>query len=286
MQIHEVSTEELDYVTAVCLDPSIPPKWREAMKTSMGCRIQWLKTMMHRGLQISVVLDKPEVVIDSLGPKNAKFKEMAVRGNFPEGLIEYVPIEYAPEPVKGEKSLFIDCIWVPPPFWHTGVAKVLLEKVIEKARHYGGVSVVAYEGDKWFGFFPYMPASFFKRFGFKEVCRDRSRVLLHLSSGAYEPPSLIHPKTRDIEKGDKMIIDVYFNSQCPWSGWMVDKTRLGMKKCNVIINAINTDNRKVIEKYGISRGISLNGKPIIKRMASWKEIEPIIKQSMLNQTLL
>jgi GNAT superfamily N-acetyltransferase len=282
MQIREVSTEELDYVTAVCLDPSIPPKWREAMKTAMDCRIRWLKTMMHKGLQISVVLDKPEVVIDSLGPKNAKFKEMAVHGNFPKGLVEYVPIEYAPEPVKGEKSLFVDCVWVPPPFWHTGIAKNLLEKVIENARHYGGVSVLSYEGDKWFGFFPYMPASFFKRFGFKEVCRDGSRVLLHLNLGANESPSLIHPKIRVIEKGDKMVIDVFFNSQCPWSGWMADKIKQNTQKYDAVVNAINTDNRKAIEEYGLSRGVCINGKPIVKRMASWKEIESTIKQMMLH----
>ena len=194
MQIHEVSTEELDYVTVICLDPSVPSKWREAMKTAMDAQIQWLKTMMHKGLQISVALEKPENVINSLGPKNAKFSEMTVHGNFPKGLIEYLPIEFAPEPVKGKKSLFIDCTWVLPPFWHTGVAKNLLERVIQNARHYGGVSVLAYEGDKWFGFFDYMPVNFFKKFGFKEASRDGSRVLLHLDLGADELPSLIYPR--------------------------------------------------------------------------------------------
>ena len=265
MKIHEISIEELDYVTAVCLDPSVPPRWREAMKTAMDARIQWLKTVMRKGLQVSV-----------------SFKETTRHGYFPKGLIEYLPIEFAPEPVKGEKSLFIDCIWVVPPFWHKSFARKLLESVIEKARDYGSASVLAYEGDKWFGFFPYMPAGFFRRFGFKEVNRDGSRVLLHLNLDNDKKPTLIKPKCKEVGNSSKMVVDVFFNSQCPWSRWMVDKIKQNMKKYNAVVNAINTDDRKVIEEYGMSRGICINGTPIIKRMASWKEIEPIIKQTILH----
>ena len=74
-------------------------------------------------------------------------------------------------------------------------------------------------------------------------------------------------------------MDVFFNSQCPWSGWMVDKIKRNIKEYGVIVNAINTDDRKVIKEYGMSRGVFVNGVPIVKRMASWKEIESIIKSS-------
>jgi GNAT superfamily N-acetyltransferase len=279
MQVREISVEELDFVTAVCLDPSIPPKWREAMKPAMEARRQWLKAMMQKGMQISVALEETEKAISSLGPRNAKFKEMATDGNFPEALIESLPIEFAPEPVKGEKSLFIDCLWVVPPFWHKDVAKMLIERVVENAKTYGGASVLAYEGDKWFGFFPYMPADFFKKFGFKEVDREGSRVLLHLNLGADEKPKLIYPKCRTSEESGKIAVDVFFNSQCPWSGWMVDKIRQNIKKYEAVVKVINTDDRKTIEKYGMSRGVCVNGMPIIKRMASWKEIETTIEQA-------
>ena len=46
---------------------------------------------------------------------------------------------------------------------------------------------------------------------------------------------------------------------------------------NIDLNIINVDNRKLIEKFGISRGICLNGKPVFNRMASWKEIKPKIE---------
>jgi len=114
MRIRETSSEELDYVTAICLDPSVPPKWREAMKPAMDARKQWLKAMMLKGLQITVA-----------------FRE-ATRRNFPKGLIEYIPIEFAPEPVKSEKSLFIDCVWVVPPYWHRGVGRAFWKDLLKR----------------------------------------------------------------------------------------------------------------------------------------------------------
>jgi GNAT superfamily N-acetyltransferase len=280
MQIREISVEELDYAATLCVDPGIPRKWREEMKPTMEAKKEWFKTMSHKGLQISVVLEKSDEVLRSFGAKNKQIRELIVQGNIPKGLIEYLPIEFAPEPVIGEKSLFLDCVWVLPPFWHKEVARCLLEKFIENAKPYGGASVLAYEGDKWFGFFPYMPVSFFKQFGFREVCRDGSRVLLHLDLGANEPPSLIYPKRRVIERGDEVVVDVLFNSQCPWSGWMANTVKGNMKKYDAVVNMINTDDRKVIEEYGLSRGIYINGVPVIKRMAPWKEIQSVVKQTL------
>jgi len=280
IQIRDLSPEELDYVARLCVDPGIPQKWRKEMTPAMDVRKEWLKTMMRKGLRISVALEKGEDVLRSLGARNKKIRELIVCGNVPKGLIEYAPIEFAPEPVKGERSLFMDCVWVLPPFWHGGVAKSLVEKFIEDAKTYGGASVLAYEGDKWFGFFPYMPMSFFKKFGFTEVGRDESRVLLHLDLGADKPPKLIHPRIKRIAKGDKLVVDVFFNSQCPWSRWMVDKVKRNVRRHNAIVNEINTDNRRVIEKYGMSRGVCINGEPVFKRMAPWKEIAPVIKQML------
>lgn len=278
MRIREVSPEELDFVSAVCLDPSVPRRWREIMEPCMVDRKNWLKAMMAKGLQVSVVLEKPEVVAKSLESKIERVKAKAVRGSVAKGLIEYVPVEFTCEPVEGGSGLFINCIWVVPPFWRRGVARALLERCIENARAHGGASVLAYDGDKWFGFFPYMPASFFEKFGFKEVDRDGSRVLLHLNLGDDERPRLIRAKTRKTGKSDKLVVDVFYSSQCPWSGWMVDKVKRCMKKYGAVVNAINTDDRTVIEEYGLSRGVCINGKPLFKRMASWKEIDFAVKQ--------
>ena len=280
MRILNISPKELDYVAILCVDPSLPPKWRKEMEKPMEARKEWLKSMMKKGLQVLVALEKSENVLGSLNTKNQKIEELNVQGKIPTGLIEYLPIEFALEPVKGENSLFIDCIWVFPSFWHSGIGKCLLKTIIENAKPYGGVSVLTYEGDKWFGYFPYMPVNFFKKFGFQEVDRDGSRVLLYFDLGAHNPPTLIPPKNKVINKGTKLVLDVFFNSQCPWSKWMLEKIKQNMEKYDAIVNEVNTDDRKVIEEYGMARGVYVNGEPLIKRMASWKEIEKIVKQEL------
>jgi hypothetical protein len=101
MQIHNVSPDELDYVAAVCMDPSVPKRWQETMAPLMIERKKWLKAMMKKGLGILVALENPAVTASSLGFKAAKVKQKAVRGSLPEGLIEFVPIELSSEPAKG-----------------------------------------------------------------------------------------------------------------------------------------------------------------------------------------
>ncbi|MFX1482459.1 MAG: GNAT family N-acetyltransferase [Promethearchaeota archaeon] len=257
ISIHEITSNELDIVTGICLDPSVPKTWKKAMKSSMEARKSWLASMMLHGLTVAI----------ALGPRGGK-----------KGLIEYVPIQLASEPVKGRTTLFINCLWVVPPAWEKGIAKALLRYAIDDGRKTGGISVLAYEGDKWFGYFPYMPASFFGKFGFKEVDRDGSRVLLHLDLGGDDQPSLIPPRTRQMHDTSTSTVEILFNNQCPWSGWMVDKAKRALKRYDVTVTSINTDDRKMVEKFGLSRGVIINGKPVIKRMATVKEIESAVKE--------
>jgi GNAT superfamily N-acetyltransferase len=257
--VREVSPDELDLVEAVCLDPSVPPKWRVAMKPAMERRKVWLRKMMRKGLQVSVVFSgrKPTT---------------------PKGLVEYVPIEYAPEPVVGKKSLFMNCLWVMPPCWRHGYGSSLMRRFLDKAKSCGGATVLAYEGDKWFGFFSYMPTDYFRKFGFKEVGRDGSRVLLHLDLGAHTRPVLVLPK-RQASKSDRGCVEVLFNSQCPWSGWMCRRAEEELAKHGVVVDTVGTDRRRVMMKYGLSRGVYVDGNPVVCRMASEREVEAAVKSA-------
>ena len=40
----------------------------------------------------------------------------------------------------------------------------------------------------------------------------------------------------------------------------------------VAVNVVKSDDKKTIEEFGMSRGVRINGRPVIKSMASWKEI--------------
>jgi len=226
------------------------------MKEHMEKRLKWIEEMMTKGLEIIV----------ALSPRKSK-----------KGLIEYLPIEDAPEPVKGEHSLFINCVWVLPRHSKAGVGNGLVQRFLEAAREVGGATVLAYEGDKWFDYFDYMPVDFFTRFGFEEVSRDGTRVLLHLDLGAHKAPKLIFPNSRKKSEKDEAAMDVFCNSQCPWCGWMVDNVRRNVRKyLGVTLNVIDTDPREIIERYGLARGVSVNGEPVIKRMATWKEVKSVL----------
>ncbi len=276
MEFRKITADELDFVPPVCLDPSVGRRGREAMREHMENRLKWLRKMMAQGLGIIVALENPKSeVLHYPWAGNIQHADLAVKGKVPKGLIEYLPIETALEPVKGEKSLFIDCIWILPPFWKTGVAKGLMHHLIEEAGKWGGATVLAYEDDKWFGTsIKYMPSSFFMKFGFREVSRDETRVLLHLDLGAHKSPMLVLPKKRVAGEKGKTVMDVFCNSQCPWCGRMVNKIRRNIRKYpDVTLNVINTDRKDTIEEFGMARGICINGEPVITRMASWKEIK-------------
>ncbi|WXG45666.1 MAG: GNAT family N-acetyltransferase [Candidatus Atabeyarchaeum deiterrae] len=236
--------------------------------------------MMAKGLRISVALEDSSKAIELLGEKDAKFKETITLGNFPVGLIEYVPIEHALEPVRGNGSLFINCMWVLRPFWRHGVARALVQRAVEMGKNYGGVSILAYDGDKWLGGYAYLPAAQFRKMGFKDVDRDGSRVLLHLNTGSNEKPELVHPQCKKYKGSGKPVVDIYFNSQCLWSGWSADEVRRNIGKYKVEANFINTDDRQVVLERGLSRGVCINGEPLVKRIAPWWEIEPLIRKAI------
>jgi hypothetical protein len=145
----------------------------------------------------------------------------------------------------------------------------------------GGATLIAYEEVRWFGTsIKYMPISFFKKFGFKEVDRDGDCILLHLNLGSDVQPHFIYPKTIYCKDVNNLIVDVFYNSQCPWSTYMIKEIRENQKKYpEVIFNYIETNDKKIIKHHGIARGISINGKPVIKRMATWEEVESAIEKT-------
>ncbi len=281
MEIQTVTEEKLDLICEICLDLSVDKETRLLMGNGMDNRISWIKKMIPQGLEILVALEKPrKEIIHYKWVGKMLHSDLAVQGQVPMGLLEFIPIENALEPITGKNMLLINCMWILPPFWHSGVGTALVESFIEKATQIGGAVVIAYDGDNWFDTsIKYMPSSFFKKFGFKEVDRDGCRILFFLDFGSSNPPKFIFPKLKSIPKTKELNLDIFFNSQCPWSKYMVNIVRNGLEKYpNIKTNYVNTDDNKLVKKLGISRGISLDGKPIIKRMASIDEIKKEIKK--------
>lgn len=281
MEIQIITEDKLDLICAICLDPSVDQEARDLMENGMDKRICWIKKMMPKGLDILVALEKPrqeEIHYKWVG--KMLHSDLAIQGQVPMGLLEYIPIEHALEPIIGAESLFINCMWVLPPFWNTGVGTALVDSFILRAKHYSGASVIAYDGDRWFGTsIKYMPSSFFKKFGFKEVDRDGSRVLMFLNLDSKTKPKFIYHKTKDSKKNKKINFDIFTNDQCPWSRYMISTIKKELDKySNIKVNVVDSNKRDFIQKLGLSRGVCLNGTPVINRMASWEEIKPDIEK--------
>ena len=261
MIIRPINLDEVDYAIVPCVGPEDFQTNREAVEA----RRRWLIQAMAKGTQVLVALK---------------------RGNFTEGrtavgLVEVSPIEVAPHPVQGEGVGFIDCIWVIPPFWRRGIGRRLMEEALKRG-DYPGLAVIAYEGDQWWGFFDYMPAWFFRKFGFKEVDREGSRVLLYRGSGEVSLPRLIRARYRFSPIKGKIVIDVFWSGQCP-AGlmWLLKEVRDGITAYpNVVLRVFETTDRKAVERHGLSYGAYVNGRLIRNGMVSWKEIEFLLKEAM------
>jgi GNAT superfamily N-acetyltransferase len=275
MKIDSISESNLDVLRGICLDPSVDKKTRILMENGMEERIAWVKEMMLKGLGILLAHEKPRnETIHYKWVGNMLHSDLAIQGRVYMGLLEYIPIEHAIDAVSGKNSLFINCMWILPPFWQTGTGKALLEAFIEKAREYGGASVIAYDNEKWFGTaITYMPSSFFKKFGFQEVNRDGNRVLLNLDLGGSSRPKFISFRSREFDKNNPYL-EIFFNSQCPWARFMINSVKKGIEKYpRLTIKCINIGNAEIVQSTGISRGVCFNGIPLFKRMASWEEIK-------------
>ena len=281
MKIKRITETDLEFIPAICLDPSVGKESITAMQEGMNNRLIWIKNMIDKGLEIFIAHEKPkneEIHYKWVG--KMLHSDLAIHGLLPMGLLESIPIEYALEPITGKKSLFINCMWILPPFWGKGVGKALIEYLTNRAKEIGGISTIAYDGDKWCGTsINYMPVSFFKKFGFKEIERDESRVLLHLDLGAEIPPKLIYPNYEALENEKTTNITAFYNCQCPWSKLMIDELTQNIKQnLDINLKVVETNNREIIEKFGISRGLLIEGKPVLKRIALWNEMQKEIKK--------
>ena len=276
MEIKKVTNKELIYIPAICLDPSVGKDGKEAMSNAIDKRMEWIKEMMKKGLELFIALEEPrDEVLNYKWVGKINHRDLAINDKVPMGLLESIPIEYALEPIVGKDILFINCMWILPPFWGQGVGKALLTAFTKNAKNVGAASVIAYDKEHWFGTtIEYMPMNFFKKNNFIEVDREGGRVLMFLDFKNSNPPKFLSSNPNLEKKIQKLCINIFCNDQCPWSSFMVKEFQEGIKSCeNIEINIIKTNKKKTIEKFGISRGVILDDNPVFKRMVTWDQVK-------------
>jgi hypothetical protein len=278
MQIRELKEDELDLAVLPCADPG----FRTTLNQGIALRKEFLKRMMKKGLSVLVASEdqKGRNELDYPGVGKVRTEDLSSEGKIIAGLLEYSPVEETNFPVRGKNLAFIHCIWVIPPFWKQSVAKNLMHMFFEKIQDVGfsGAAVIAYKKESWWGFFDYMPGWFFRKFGFRQVERDGNSILMLKSYKDANPPQFILPESKSTSGPRKVKAQLFWSGQCPYSWWV---KRLAEKKfaknTDVELSLVNTDERKTVEKSGITFGLAINGKTMYNRIPSWDEVSKALR---------
>ena len=257
-EIRDLTPENLG-VEAVCCEVE-----NKDLQQVADEKVAWLKHMMLKGLSAKLTYEDEK----------------------PVGFIEYLPIEHAPIAVVGEDLTFIDCIWVfspnpdkrPGGFQGKGYGRTLIEAAEADAKKTSkGMAVTAYDHDFWF-----MPMSFFTRFGYKEVNRRGTLVLLMKAFEPVERPSFLKSKYKPQLLPGKVVVDAFWNAKCPMGLVVMHRLREACAEFGdqVVLKEICTNERKVIDQYGLSSGIYFNGESRFWAPPSKNEIRAELKKAL------
>lgn len=238
MKIVDISpeTEKLYFC---CLED-----WSDEMKEAGDHKQHWYELMKGKGLRVKLA-------------KNEK--------NETAGMIQYLPIEYSM--FEGENLYVVLCIWV---HGHKqgigdqrkqGMGKALLKAAEEDCRELGSGGLVTWG----LGIPAFMRASWFKKHGYRVVDKDGiMRLLWKPFNNDVAPPVCMSRKKKPGKGTDRVNITVFKTGWCPVMNLAYERTLRAAKHFGnkVDLKEFDTLDRSVVEDWGISDGIFIDGKEL------------------------
>jgi len=218
-------------------------------------RIPWLRSMEQNGLIVKVAL------LDGIHA----------------GFLYIMPIEINPWDIQGKDLLVFPCLVSHSKFAQQGVGKLLI-KAAEQETHNQkrkGIATIGYFWDFWF-----MPAEFFIKLGFKvAVRRGVEAILWKMFDQTAELPEFRNENYHFKSVEGKVVIDLFWNTFCLTSDVEAQRVREVVSEFgeDVILNEYSADDPKVLQQYGISRRIYINGNMI--------EVGPEIEKEKLTNEI-
>jgi len=185
--------------------------------------------------------------------------KVALADGKPVGFLHLSPIEISPLGPLGEDLSVITCMFVGWNSQGRGIGKALVQAAVEESSRGGrqGIVTLAYDHDFWF-----MPARFFEKQGFIPICRKDTQVIQWKPfSESAVPPTFLVPDCRYEPIPGKIVVDLFWMTFCGAEDREV-VVRVVSEFSDVVVREHCSDDREVLLRYQIPRGVYLGGQKI------------------------
>ncbi len=214
----------------------------EETNSVVAVREAWLRDTMAKALKVKVAVDDEKR---------------------PLGFAHCLPIELGTWGMSGKDLMTVPCLTLQYRRVYnreqgSGIGRALMNAVeVEAKKTKKGVAVLCYDNDFWF-----MPLSFFKKLGYKEVARQNDTVIVLKAWEPVDPP-VMHKLNYKFEAiPGKVVVDAFWNPICLTSVLEIKRVR---EVCadygdKVVFNEYDCGDKDILEKYKISRALFINGR--------------------------
>ena len=242
VEIYDMMDEADEYFVGTCTH--VNGKSEHILKEEINVfakrRIAWLRNMHEKGSRVKIAsIDGDQV-----------------------GFLHIMPIEIYPWGPIGQDLMVIPCLTVIGKAKGRGIGRALINSAEEETKYQGrkGIITMGYYHNHWF-----MPAPFFEKCGFSMIERKGTIAILgKFFEESVESPRLLKPNFRFKPIADKVVVDLFWNTFCPTSDIEAQRVREVAAEFDesVVVHEYCADERSILSRYQIPRGIFINGKEI------------------------
>lgn len=234
-QVREMASED-EYFVSTCSHVNES----EEIDRCGQRRLEWMRSMRGQGLRVFTAHSQRK----------------------PIGFVYVMPIEVSPWGPIGHDLAVVPCLAVVRDAQGQGAGRALMEAAEEAARRQGrkGIVTIGCYHDFWF-----MPATFFEKIGYSQACRrDNEALLWKRFEPLAQPPQFLQRSYRFVPMPGKVVIDLFYNTFCETSGIEAQRVREVAADLGdaVVLHEFPAEDREVLMRYQLPRGIFVNGKEI------------------------
>jgi len=214
-------------------------------------RLAWFKKMHKKGLRIKIGFVDGELA----------------------GFLNMIPIEYSTWGPTGKNLMVLTCMFVPDKWKGKDLGEALLQAAEQETKKQRKKALVTYG---YYGEFWFMPAQFFEKHSFSVIKRkrvtkegekeylDKMAMLWKVYDETAEPPRFLKSNYNFKPINGIVVVDLFWDIFCLTSAMEAQRVREVVNEFGdqVILNEYPAEDRNILIKHQLFRGIFINGKEI------------------------